>query len=78
VFADIGAPNPEEALAKADIARQVGRILAERGLSQVQAGALLGIAQPRVSDLARGRLGKLSLEKSLPFARLQPREEAYG
>jgi predicted XRE-type DNA-binding protein len=74
VFADIGAPNPEEALAKADIARQVGRILAERGLSQVQAGALLGIAQPR----ARGRLGKLSLEKSLPFARLQPREEAYG
>jgi predicted XRE-type DNA-binding protein len=46
-------PNPEEALAKAEIARQVNRILAERGLNQVQAGALLRIAQPRVSDLAR-------------------------
>jgi len=70
VFADIGVPNPEEALAKAEIARQVNRILAERGLNQVQAGALLRIAQPRVSDLARGRLGKFSLEKLLQFARL--------
>ena len=40
VFADIGLPNPEEALAKAEIARQVNRILTERGLNQVQAGAL--------------------------------------
>jgi len=38
VFADIGLPNPEEALAKAEIARQVNRILTERGLNQVQAG----------------------------------------
>ena len=59
VFADIGLPNPEEALAKAEIARQVNRILAKRGLNQVQAGALLRIAQPRVSDLARGRLGEV-------------------
>jgi len=69
VFADIGLPNPEEALAKAEIARQVNRILTERGLNQMQAGALLRIAQPRVSDLARGRLGKFSLEKLLQFAR---------
>ncbi len=69
VFADIGLPNPEEALAKAEIARQINRILMERGLSQVEAGALLKIAQPRVSDLARGRLGKFSLEKLLQFAR---------
>ena len=70
VFADIGLPNPEEALAKAEIARQVNRRLAERGLNQVQAGELLKIAQPRVSDLSRGRLGKFSLEKLLQFARL--------
>ena len=70
VFADIGLPNPEEALAKAEIARQVNRILSARGLNQTQAAALLRIAQPRVSDLARGRLGKFSLEKLLQFARL--------
>lgn len=70
VFADIGVANPEDALAKAEIARLVNRILAARGLNQVQAATLLRIAQPRVSDLSRGRLGKFSLEKLLQFARL--------
>src|SRR5215467_132008 len=69
VFADIGVPNPEEALAKAEIARQINRCLADRGLNQAQAGAILGIPQPRVSDLACGRLSKFSLEKLLDFAK---------
>jgi predicted XRE-type DNA-binding protein len=43
--------------------------LSARKLSQVEAGAILGIPQPRVSDLARGRLAKFSLEKLLDFAR---------
>jgi predicted XRE-type DNA-binding protein len=69
VFADIGVPNPEESLAKAEIARQVNRALANRKISQAEAGVILGIAQPRVSDLARGRLGKFSLEKLIDFAK---------
>src|SRR5450759_667283 len=69
VFADIGVPNPEEALAKAEIARQVNRILVARKLSQAEAGVILGIAQPRVSDLIRGRLGRFSLDKLLDFAK---------
>src|ERR1039458_10687008 len=64
VLADIGLPNPEEALAKAEIARQVNRILVARKLSQAEAGVILGIAQPRVSDLFRGRLGRFSLDRS--------------
>ena len=70
VFADIGLLNPEQALAKAEIARQVNRVLTTRGLNQTQAAGLLKIAQPRVSDLARGRLANFSLEKLLLFARL--------
>ena len=69
VFADAGIPNPEKAMAKAEIARRINHMLAERKLSQVEAGKLLGIPQPRVSDLARGRLGKFSLEKLLDFAK---------
>ena len=69
VFADIGLPNPEEALAKAEIARQVNRILVARKLSQAEAGMILGIAQPRVSDLIRGRLGRFSLDKLINFAK---------
>ena len=68
VFADIGLPNSEEALAKAEIASLVNDSLADRGLSQKQAGAILGIPQPRVCDLGRGRLNKFSLEKLLEFA----------
>ena len=69
VFADIGLPNPEEGLAKAEIARQVNRILVTRKLSQAEAGVILGIAQPRVSDLIRGRLGRFSLDKLIDFAK---------
>ena len=57
VFADLGLADPEEALAKAELARQIGALLAERGLTQAQAAALLGVDQPKVSALVRGRLG---------------------
>jgi len=69
VFDGIGLPNPEEALAKAEIARQVNRILVAGRLSQAEAGVILGIAQPRVSDLIRGRLGRFSLDKLIDFAK---------
>jgi predicted XRE-type DNA-binding protein len=69
VFPDIGLPNPEKALAKAEIARQVNRILVARRLSQAEAGVILGIAQPRVSDLIRGRLDRFSLDKLIDFAK---------
>src|ERR1022692_4612458 len=69
VFADIGLPNPDEALAKADVAREINRIVSERRLTQLEAGNLLGIGQPRVSQLKRGRLGDFSLEKLIGFAR---------
>src|ERR1035441_9431789 len=69
VFADIGLPNPDEALAKADVAREINRIVSERRLTQLGAGKLLGIGQPRVSQLKRGRLGDFSLEKLIEFAK---------
>jgi len=62
-------PDPEEALAKSDLARQLNLAIAERKLSQEQTGKILGIAQPRVSELSRTRLGSFSLEKLLKFAK---------
>lgn len=67
VFADMGVPNPEEALAKSDIARAVNRLIAERGLTQTQTAAILGIDQPRVCALVKGRLTLFSLKKLLSF-----------
>jgi predicted XRE-type DNA-binding protein len=63
IFADLGIPQPEEALAKADLARQLISIINERGLTQTEAAQLLGIDQPKVSALTRGQLGGFSMER---------------
>ncbi len=68
VFADIGVTNPEEALVKAEIARHINKLIAERGLTQTDAGDILGVDQPRVSALSKGRLSLFSLEKMMQFA----------
>jgi predicted XRE-type DNA-binding protein len=68
VFADIGIANPGQALAKAEIARQVNRIIEERKLNQSEAAKILGIDQPKVSALSKGRLSLFSLDKMLQFA----------
>jgi predicted XRE-type DNA-binding protein len=67
IFADLGVANPEEAQAKADLVDRIVDIIQERKLTQVQAGKVLGVDQPKVSALMRGRLTDFSLERLLRF-----------
>lgn len=67
VFRDLGLKNPEELLAKAKLAARIVQILEARKLSQTQAAKLLGIDQPKVSQIYRGRLQDFSLERLLRF-----------
>src|SRR5437867_1018432 len=67
VFADLGLSNPEERLAKADLAIAISQAIKELGLSQRQAAALMGIDQPKVSHLLRGRLADFSTERLMNF-----------
>jgi predicted XRE-type DNA-binding protein len=67
VFADFGLPNPEEALAKAELAHKIIVLIRKRGLTQVQAAKLLGVDQPKVSALLRGHLTGFSLERLMRF-----------
>jgi predicted XRE-type DNA-binding protein len=67
VFADLGFPDPEEALLKAQLAGRILQFVRERKLTQVKVAALLGIDQPKVSHLLRGRLGGFSTERLLRF-----------
>jgi predicted XRE-type DNA-binding protein len=46
VFADLGLPNPEERLLKANIVNELHRLISERGLTQVKAARLIGIHSP--------------------------------
>jgi predicted XRE-type DNA-binding protein len=70
VFADMGVADAEERLAKAELSRIIRRTIAERGLKQAQAAALLGVTQPDISDLVRGRLGRFGLERLQRFLTL--------
>jgi predicted XRE-type DNA-binding protein len=74
VFADLGLPNPEDRLAKAELARRISVIITERRLTQLEAAAVLGIDQPKVSALVRGRLGGFSLERLLRFLNVLGRD----
>lgn len=67
VFADLGLSNPEERLAKADLAIQINTLIEQKKLTQKSAAELLDIDQPKVSDLSRGRLAGFSLERLFRF-----------
>ena len=67
VFKDLGSKNPAELLAKAKLAARIVEILEERTLSQTQAAKLLGIDQPKVSLIYRGRLDDFSVERLMRF-----------
>lgn len=69
VFADLNLPHPEERLAKATIALSIGDLIEKRGLTQAEAGAILGLPQSSVSNLVRGKLEKFTIDRLLRYMR---------
>jgi len=67
VFADLGLPDADERLAKAELARQIALLIRAAGLTQTQAAKRLGVDQPKVSALLRGRLKDFSTERLMRF-----------
>jgi len=67
VFADLELPNPEERLAKARLAIEIGKLITARRLTQAEAGRRLGIDQPRISKLMRGHLADFSTSTLMKY-----------
>ena len=67
VFTDLGVRDASEALAKAEIARRIIELLESRRLTQVAAAEVLGVDQPKVSALKRGRLEGFSTDRLFKF-----------
>lgn len=63
VFADIGVPNAEEHLAKADLVIGIAAIIRAKGLSQTAAAKLVGLEQPDISRLMRGHFEGFSYDR---------------
>jgi predicted XRE-type DNA-binding protein len=65
VFADLGLPDADELLLKAQIATLISRKI--EGLSQADAATRMGTTQPNVSNIMTGRLDRFSVLKLLSF-----------
>src|SRR5690349_1850818 len=67
VFADLGFANPDLALAKAELVQCIRALIAKRKLTQAKAAKLLGLDQPKVSALVRGRVEGYSIDRLFRF-----------
>src|ERR1700741_322036 len=67
VFADLGLPNPEQELVKAQLTLQIYTILKSSGMTQVEIAKILGVQQPQVSLLMRNRAGNFSVGRLMEF-----------
>jgi predicted XRE-type DNA-binding protein len=65
VYADLGVADADEMLVKAKLASKIGEILAARGWSQVEAAEILGLPQPKLSNMLRGHFRGISEAKMM-------------
>src|ERR1035438_6536075 len=67
VFQDLGVPNAEEHLVKAQLVFKIDAIRKKRRLKQIDVADLLGIGQPDVSKMLQGEFRQFSVERLLRF-----------
>jgi predicted XRE-type DNA-binding protein len=65
VYEQLGFPDAEEMLVKAQLVSQIAEILRERGWSQQQAAKVLGLTQPKLSKMLRGQFRGISEMKMM-------------
>jgi predicted XRE-type DNA-binding protein len=69
IFADLGLPDADEHMLKARLVMLIDKMIEQAGLTQQAAAKRMGISQPDVSNLLRGRFAGFSLERLLGFVR---------
>ena len=64
VFRDLGFPAQEahNLLLRSDLMTRIERYVASSGLNQKDAASRLGVTQPRLNDLLKGKIEKFSLD----------------
>jgi predicted XRE-type DNA-binding protein len=67
IFKDIGVPNAEEHLVKAQLVFKIDTILKKRHMKQKEAADLFGVRQPDISKMLRGEFRQFSVERLLRF-----------
>lgn len=65
VYADLNYPDADEMLVKARLASKICSIIKARHLTQMQAAQILGLPQPKVSEMIRGKFRGISESKMI-------------
>ena len=65
VFTDSGLDNPSEWLSRANIMAEIAYLIEENGWTQTKAVERLGVLQPEISRIMRGKLSRFSLQRLL-------------
>jgi predicted XRE-type DNA-binding protein len=67
VFADLSLPEADDLLVKAELAAKIIAEVHRRRMTQVQAAAVLGIDQLKISALKQGKLSGFSIKSLMRF-----------
>jgi predicted XRE-type DNA-binding protein len=65
VYADLGFPDSEDMLVKAQLVSQIADIIKGRQLTQEQAAEILRLTQPKISRMLRGEFRGISERRLL-------------
>jgi predicted XRE-type DNA-binding protein len=65
VYHDLGFTDSEDMIVKAQLVTQIADIIKERGLTQQKAAAILGLTQPKVSNMLKGQFRGISARRLL-------------
>lgn len=67
IYTDLGRIDAQEMLVKAQLASEIGKIIKGRKWSQQQAAEVLGMSQPKLSNMLRGQFRGISEAKMLNY-----------
>ncbi len=64
VFRDLGfaADEAENLRIRSELMARLARVIEEREMTQAEAAQILGVTQPRVSDLVRGKIDLFTID----------------
>ena len=74
IYVDLGMADADEMLVKAQLAAKIAEIIKFRKLTQTQAASLLGMTQPKLSNMLRGRFRGISEAKMIECMTLLGRD----
>ena len=63
VYRDLGFPDAEEMLVKAQLVSKIHEIIRSKGLTRIEAAKMLGLPQPKLSGILRGQFRGVSERK---------------